>query len=123
MLGHLPILQLANVTTDCWLRGCVHVHAENAPVRDLGGFTYGSGSATQLDEPHFQKRISWLELAIAVGAALGLPPPPLSTAIPEEAPELMRPSSTGEVRLFPICWGQYVAECVQQESLGILPLV
>ena len=73
MSWHLPIIPTTEFATDGWLRGAVKVHAHYFPTSGLKGLPDAAGSAKQLEEPHFQKGwISWLELAIMLGAALGL---------------------------------------------------
>ena len=92
MSWHLPVgIPTTEIATDGWLHGAVKIRARYFPASGLKGLPDPAGSATQLEEPHFQKGwISWLELAIMLGAALGLPPPPpLSTAIPGQAPRLV----------------------------------
>jgi hypothetical protein len=73
MSWHLPIVPTTEIATDGWLRGAVKVHAYYSPTSGLKGLPDTAGSAKQLKEPQFQKgMISWLELAIMLGAALGL---------------------------------------------------
>jgi hypothetical protein len=73
MSWHLPVLPSTEILTDGWLRGAVKVYAHYVPTSSLKGLPDAASPGKELEQTHFQKGwISWLELAIMLGAALGL---------------------------------------------------
>ena len=64
-MSWLPVVACQHLSADGWLRGGVDVHANYLPR-----FTEPP-PAKQLEGPH-SNWISWLELAVLLGASLGL---------------------------------------------------